>query len=207
MDFVKTLERTKKELNAILDFIPTNELILRHKELDDWLIKNPLLENDRDVKKSIIEKMEQIKKIVNDHTENLQKKDSPKVLTNTRKGRLSCPICSKGFKLALNRHSVCRGCDVTIHDRCVLGGVVRTPGADTNMILCPKCQQSEALSSSNKKLESIALREKEMKLIKSEKKTNLMVEFLSKSIQEKEVSLECPVCLEVAQAPIYTCEV
>lgn len=56
------------------------------------------------------------------------------------------------------------------------------------------------------KLESIALKENEMKLIKSEKKSNLMVEFLSKSIQ-KEVSLECPVCLEVAQAPIYTCEV
>ena len=62
-------------------------------------------------------------------------------------------------------------------------------------------------NTASKKLQLIALKENEMKLIKSEKKTNLMVEFLSKSIQEKEVSLECPVCLEVAQAPIYTCEV
>ena len=168
MDFVKTLERTKKELKAILDFIPTDEMILRHKELDEWLIKNPSLENDGEVKKSIIEKIEQIKKIVNDHTENLQQKESQKVLTKTGKGRPSCPICSKGFKLALKRHSVCRGCDLIIHDRCVQGGVVRSPGADTNMILCYKCQQSEAISSSNKKLESIALREKEMKLIRLE---------------------------------------
>ena len=62
-------------------------------------------------------------------------------------------------------------------------------------------------NTASKKLQLIALKENEIKLIKSEKKTSLMVEFLSKSIQEKEVSLECPVCLEVAQAPIYTCEV
>ena len=34
MDFVNTLEKTRQKLKAMLDFIPTNELILRHKELD-----------------------------------------------------------------------------------------------------------------------------------------------------------------------------
>ena len=62
-------------------------------------------------------------------------------------------------------------------------------------------------SNSREKLESLALRENTKKLIKSEKKTSLMMELLSTSIQEKEVSLECPVCLDVAQAPIFTCEV
>ena len=54
---------------------------------------------------------------------------------------------------------------------------------------------------------SIALKEKKMELIRSEMKTSQMVDFLSKSIKEKEESLTCPVCLEVAQAPIYTCKV
>jgi len=33
-----------------------------------------------------------------------------------------------------------------------------------------------------------------------------MVEFLDKSIKEKEADLECPVCFEVAQPPIFMCQ-
>ena len=33
-----------------------------------------------------------------------------------------------------------------------------------------------------------------------------MMDFLSQSIKEKEEHLECPVCLETAEAPIYTCQ-
>ena len=36
--------------------------------------------------------------------------------------------------------------------------------------------------------------------------TNRMIEFLSKSIKEKEADLKCPVCLETAEVPIYTCQ-
>ena len=32
-----------------------------------------------------------------------------------------------------------------------------------------------------------------------------MVDFLTKSIKEKESDLECPVCLETAEVPIYMC--
>ena len=34
-----------------------------------------------------------------------------------------------------------------------------------------------------------------------------MLDFLSKSIKEKEVDLECPVCMETAEVPIYMCQV
>ena len=33
-----------------------------------------------------------------------------------------------------------------------------------------------------------------------------MRDFLCKSIKEKEADLECPVCLETAEAPIFTCQ-
>ena len=33
-----------------------------------------------------------------------------------------------------------------------------------------------------------------------------MMDFLSQSIKEKEEHLECPVCLETAEAPIYMCQ-
>ena len=36
--------------------------------------------------------------------------------------------------------------------------------------------------------------------------TNRMTDFLSKSIKEKEADLECPVCLETAEVPIFTCQ-
>ena len=34
-----------------------------------------------------------------------------------------------------------------------------------------------------------------------------MLDFLSNSIKEKEVDLECPVCMETAEVPIYMCQV
>ena len=37
--------------------------------------------------------------------------------------------------------------------------------------------------------------------------TRRMLDFLSKSIKEKEVDLECPVCMETAEVPIYMCQV
>ena len=36
--------------------------------------------------------------------------------------------------------------------------------------------------------------------------TNRVLDFLSKSIEEKKKDLECPVCLETAEVPIYTCQ-
>ena len=33
-----------------------------------------------------------------------------------------------------------------------------------------------------------------------------MTDFLSKAIKEKEADLKCPVCLETAEAPIFTCQ-
>ena len=36
--------------------------------------------------------------------------------------------------------------------------------------------------------------------------TNRMMDFLSKSIKEKEADLRCPVCFETAEVPIYTCQ-
>ena len=36
--------------------------------------------------------------------------------------------------------------------------------------------------------------------------TSRMLDFLSKSIKEKEGDLECPVCMETAEVPIYTCQ-
>ena len=36
--------------------------------------------------------------------------------------------------------------------------------------------------------------------------TNRMVEFLAKSIKEKESDLECPVCMETAEVPIFMCQ-
>ena len=35
--------------------------------------------------------------------------------------------------------------------------------------------------------------------------TARMVDFLTKSIKEKESDLECPVCFETAEVPIYMC--
>ena len=35
---------------------------------------------------------------------------------------------------------------------------------------------------------------------------NKMIAFLTKSIEEKETALECPVCLETAKAPIFMCK-
>ena len=35
--------------------------------------------------------------------------------------------------------------------------------------------------------------------------TNRMLDFISKSIKEKEADLECPVCMETADVPIYMC--
>ena len=70
--------------------------------------------------------------------------------------------------------------------------------------LTPLAQQTET---NKQEKESLALKEKGIKLINSEKIQRRMVEFLSKSIQEKEISLGCPICLEVAKAPIYTCQV
>ena len=32
------------------------------------------------------------------------------------------------------------------------------------------------------------------------------MDFLSKAIKEKEADLKCPVCLETAEAPIFTCQ-
>ena len=37
--------------------------------------------------------------------------------------------------------------------------------------------------------------------------TRRMLDFLSKSIKEKEDDLECPVCMETAEVPIYMCQV
>ena len=34
-----------------------------------------------------------------------------------------------------------------------------------------------------------------------------MLDFLSKSIKEKEADLECPVCMETAEIPIFMCQV
>ena len=34
-----------------------------------------------------------------------------------------------------------------------------------------------------------------------------MLDFLSKSIKEKEDDLECPICIETAEVPIYMCQV
>ena len=36
--------------------------------------------------------------------------------------------------------------------------------------------------------------------------TNRVMDFLSQSIKEKEEHLECPVCLDTAEAPIYMCQ-
>ena len=36
--------------------------------------------------------------------------------------------------------------------------------------------------------------------------TNRMLEFLSKTIKEKEADLECPICLETAEVPIFMCQ-
>ena len=36
--------------------------------------------------------------------------------------------------------------------------------------------------------------------------TNRMTDFLSKAIKEKEADLECPVCWETAEVPIFTCQ-
>ena len=38
-----------------------------------------------------------------------------------------------------------------------------------------------------------------------ESDTRMLVDFLIKSIKEKEAKLECPVCLVTAEAPIYMC--
>ena len=35
---------------------------------------------------------------------------------------------------------------------------------------------------------------------------NKLINFLTKSIEEKEAWLECPVCLETAKAPIFMCQ-
>eukprot|EP00088_Acartia_fossae_P034746 TRINITY_DN3569_c0_g2_i7.p1 TRINITY_DN3569_c0_g2~~TRINITY_DN3569_c0_g2_i7.p1 ORF type:complete len:372 (-),score=106.63 TRINITY_DN3569_c0_g2_i7:10-1020(-) len=35
---------------------------------------------------------------------------------------------------------------------------------------------------------------------------NMLLEFLSSQISAKEADLECPVCMEVSQVPIYTCQ-
>ena len=35
---------------------------------------------------------------------------------------------------------------------------------------------------------------------------NGFIDFLSKSIKKKEADLECPVCMEIAEAPIYMCQ-
>jgi len=37
-------------------------------------------------------------------------------------------------------------------------------------------------------------------------RNNKIVAFLTKSIEEKEAALECPVCLETARAPIFMCQ-
>ena len=34
----------------------------------------------------------------------------------------------------------------------------------------------------------------------------MVIDFLAKSVKEKEADLECPVCLETAEVPIYTCQ-
>ena len=34
-----------------------------------------------------------------------------------------------------------------------------------------------------------------------------MMDFLSKSIKEKEADLECPICMETAEIPIFMCQV
>ena len=34
-----------------------------------------------------------------------------------------------------------------------------------------------------------------------------MLDFLSKSIKEKEADLECPICMETAEIPIFMCQV
>ena len=39
-----------------------------------------------------------------------------------------------------------------------------------------------------------------------ESDARMLVDFLIKSIQEKEAKLECPVCLETAEIPIFMCE-
>ena len=36
--------------------------------------------------------------------------------------------------------------------------------------------------------------------------TNRVRDFLSKAIKEKEADLECPVCFETAEAPIFACQ-
>ena len=35
---------------------------------------------------------------------------------------------------------------------------------------------------------------------------NKLIAFLNKSIEKKEAALRCPVCLETAKAPIFTCQ-
>ena len=41
---------------------------------------------------------------------------------------------------------------------------------------------------------------------KGPENTSSFVDFLSKQIKEKEADLECPVCLETAEIPIYCCQ-
>merc|ERR1712117_895271 len=36
--------------------------------------------------------------------------------------------------------------------------------------------------------------------------TNRLLDFMAKSIKEKEADLECPVCMETAEVPIFMCQ-
>ena len=40
----------------------------------------------------------------------------------------------------------------------------------------------------------------------SVEKNEKLIDFMAKSIERKEAELECPVCLEIAEAPIFMCQ-
>ena len=67
----------------------------------------------------------------------------------------------------------------------------------------------------NKKAKQVALEEMELKLATMEEEEEMleeassgnsrMVDFLQQAIKDKEKDLECPVCLETATSPIFSC--
>merc|ERR1719215_506541 len=55
------------------------------------------------------------------------------------------------------------------------------------------------------KMSAILKLEENLSLLKEEKEAMLLA-FMKEQIKTKESDLECPVCMEVSQVPIYTCQ-
>ena len=48
--------------------------------------------------------------------------------------------------------------------------------------------------------------EAEENTVKTVKENQKLIDFIAKSIEKKEAELECPVCFEIAEAPIFMCQ-